>query len=213
MPGLSLWLSPPAGSSIESILTDLISSLSDSVVAIAPAPSDSSVPITPPHFKPHITITSNIPTTTDPDSVVAYAASLFSPSSSSPSSPRLRIEVTGVDFGPAYFKKIFLRILKAPDLVLLARSVRERFVCPYQTDPRAVARPDQVAAEWAEQEYDPHISLAYIDQWPLTDKQIELSEKLVAEAVKEKVWHGGRIALYETQGPAEQWKMLAFRDV
>ncbi|KAK9378592.1 2',3'-cyclic-nucleotide 3'-phosphodiesterase [Kockiozyma suomiensis] len=194
MPGLSLWLSPPPNSSLNPILTDLISTLSDTV-ADPPAP----------HFLPHITITSHIPTTSNPEEVVAFAAKYARDS-------QLKIQITGLDFGPAYLKKIFLRIEKSNQLTNLAENVRRKYACGQWyslNDDEAAAQ----ASEWVSSEYDPHLSLVYMDQWPLDHSQIETAEKMVDDAIVERAWYGGRIALYETQGPADQWKMLAFVDV
>ncbi|KAK9461243.1 2',3'-cyclic-nucleotide 3'-phosphodiesterase [Lipomyces oligophaga] len=199
MPGLSLWLSPPPSHPLTSALTSLIASLSDEL---------SSTAETNPHFLPHITITSNIPPTIDPEVIVAFAAALFS-SSSSTTSTSLDVNLTSVDFGPAYFKKIFFRVERSAGLLYLASKVRHSFVPGYALIPGS-------AEIWTGNEYDPHLSLVYMADWPLSqetmNRAIDKANLSIATASISS-WSGGRIALYETQGSADKWKCLAYRDL
>ncbi|KAK9365662.1 2',3'-cyclic-nucleotide 3'-phosphodiesterase [Lipomyces kononenkoae] len=197
MPGLSLWLSPPQSSPIYSALDSLIADLANDLFAPAA-----------PRFSPHITLTSDIPVDLDPDAVIQSLPS---------SSPPLRIEIQkNVAYGPAYFKKIYLRIAKTPDLIQLAGECRRMLVyvpnnAGDDNDAEAKAR------QWQTTEYDPHLSLVYSDEWPITDdNKSHVQAKL--EALFDQLggttsWVGGTISLVKTIGPVQDWQLLAFKDL
>ncbi|KAK9359871.1 2',3'-cyclic-nucleotide 3'-phosphodiesterase [Lipomyces starkeyi] len=195
MPGLSLWLSPPPSSPIYNALESLIAQLSDDLFGGAA-----------PNFAPHITLTSDIPLDADPDAVIEYAASTIE--------QKLKFDVTHVAYGPAYFKKIFLRIAKTPELVRLAGESRRKYVYLAAEDVRADFAA-VTAREWEVNEYDPHLSLVYSDEWPIReDKKIDIEarlETLFGEVGK--TWLGGRISLVKTVGPADKWPVLAYKDL
>ncbi|KAK9375816.1 2',3'-cyclic-nucleotide 3'-phosphodiesterase [Lipomyces chichibuensis] len=190
MPGLSLWLSPPPSSPIYNALESLITQISDDLFGGAA-----------PNFSPHITLTSDIPLDADPAAVVKYAASTIE--------EKLEIDVTHVAYGPSYFKKIYLRVTKTPELVRLAGESRRKYAYTAVEDAEVTAR------EWEVHEYDPHISLVYSDEWPIhKDKKIDIEarlETLFGEVGK--TWLGGRISLVKTIGPADKWPVLAYKDL
>ncbi|KAK9353636.1 2',3'-cyclic-nucleotide 3'-phosphodiesterase [Lipomyces doorenjongii] len=190
MPGLSLWLSPPPSSPIYNALESLIAQLSDDLFGGAA-----------PNFSPHITLTSDIPLDADPVAVIEYAASTIE--------KKLKIDVTHVAYGPAYFKKIYLRVAKTPELGRLAGEARRKYADLAAEDAEVTAR------EWEVNEYDPHISLVYSDEWPIReDKKIDIEarlETLFSEVGK--TWLGGRISLVKTVGPVNKWPVLAYKDL
>ncbi|KAK9473773.1 2',3'-cyclic-nucleotide 3'-phosphodiesterase [Dipodascopsis tothii] len=190
MPGLSLWLSPPPESSLYRALQDLITDLAGSVPA-----KDAPV------FYPHITITSNIPIECDADEVVAFAASHWAADALA--------TVTIMDFGPAFFKKLFLRIRKTPALTQLARECREKYV--YGLATAEEGDPADQAAVWAQDEFDPHLSLLYTNSWPFSDEQkAEFGAKVqtVLETHSTE-WTGGLLTLVPTYRSVDEWKPLA----
>ncbi|KAK9477854.1 2',3'-cyclic-nucleotide 3'-phosphodiesterase [Lipomyces japonicus] len=193
MPGLSLWLSPSPESTIYASLEMLIANLSDKFYS-GHAPK----------FVPHITITSGIPFDTNAESVVAYAASILTES--------IELTILKIDYGPAYFKKIFLRVEKTSGLTKLARESRRKYVLQQTLDNEAA---EKEAIKWEIEDYDPHISLVYTEEWPVHDQKRLLVEKTVEANLKESStsWTGGRLSLYETIGPADQWKLKAYKDL
>ncbi|KAK9238475.1 2',3'-cyclic-nucleotide 3'-phosphodiesterase [Lipomyces kononenkoae] len=199
MPGLSLWLSPPPSSPIYKALESLIGQLSDDLF-----PPSSKAP----KFSPHITLTSDIPVDVDPDAVVRSVSSL--------ASPRLQIDIGNVAYGPAYFKKIYLRIAKTPDLIQLAGESRRIHVYLSTNDNKSADKAEAMAREWQSSEYDPHLSLVYSDEWPITDnKKIDIQARLESlfDQVGTSSWVGGRISLVKTLGPVETWQVLACQDL
>ncbi|KAK9323448.1 2',3'-cyclic-nucleotide 3'-phosphodiesterase [Lipomyces orientalis] len=195
MPGLSLWLCPPPTSPIYAGLESLIGELSDDLFGGAA-----------PKFSPHVTITSNIPVRADANSVVEYAASLINTG--------LQTEVAHVAYGPAFFKKIYLRIAKRPELVRLAGEVRRAYVY-LAAENLPAQEADEKARAWEANDFDPHLSLVYSDEWPISDDKKAYIEgrldKLFSET--DKAWVGGRISLVTTIGPADKWHVLAYKDL
>ncbi|KAK9252832.1 2',3'-cyclic-nucleotide 3'-phosphodiesterase [Lipomyces tetrasporus] len=194
MPGLSLWLCPPPTSPIYAALESLIAELSDDCFGGAA-----------PKFSPHVTITSNIPLDTDANAVVEYAAKI---------NERLKIQVAHVAYGPAFFKKIYLRIAKRPDLVRLASEVRREYVY-LAAENLPAQEADEKARAWEANDFDPHLSLVYSDEWPISDDKKTYIEgrldKLFSET--DETWVGGRISLVKTVGPADNWPVLAYKDL
>ncbi|KAK9446474.1 2',3'-cyclic-nucleotide 3'-phosphodiesterase [Limtongia smithiae] len=210
MPGLSLWLSPPPSSPTCPALTKLIADLASTHF---PGPSPAPAPV----FTPHITITSNIPEDkVDPLAVVTTVAAVATAPLSTD------ISATVVDTGPAYFKKIFLRIAPVSGLLEMARIARENFVCSFQPE---LDEPSVAAEIWLRAEYDPHLSLVYTDEWPLSSEKLDAVSALVFQALAGvvdssdddaaigKLWRGGRVELVKTTGPADTWQVLAHCDI
>lgn len=111
MPGSSLWLLPPATSTLTKTLQTLISS---SIPSLFPTTSPP-----PPDFIPHITLTSHItPTPSDPQ---AWLDKLSLPDLEA-------VVILHPVVGEIYFQKLTLACAKSKGLTALAKACREQAV-------------------------------------------------------------------------------------
>lgn len=119
--GVSLWLCPRTNSQIHDKLTTLMSSLS------------TLFPGQPPKFEPHITITSNIvidledreKTRDTVDRILSAGAIALN---SLPKNHKQLVCLGKVKSQRKYFKKLYFEVEREPNLVSLARIIRELFV-------------------------------------------------------------------------------------
>ncbi|PWW76684.1 2, 3 cyclic phosphodiesterase [Tuber magnatum] len=194
MTGASLWLCPPAGSSIETALQELIS------VTIPPHFGDEKVPA----FRPHMTITSDIPDDLDPEGVLEKI-SLSSP---------LEVSFKELNIGKTYYTRGTLHLERTPAIVGLARQCRELFAHG--------GTEEEVVDRWEKEVFTPHVSLVYSAMDPVPDN----IRKAVGQDLQEanvgvlhwngpkgemRGWKGGRISLVSTHKPIEEWKAMAER--
>lgn len=179
--GISLWLEPPPGSLFSDALQSTINSL-------RPLFDDA------PGFAPHITITSNI-------SISAKQPQLHADSildralAAARSVPHLDVVFSEIKFGGShYFKKVYFKAKRTPELLGLAMISREEFVSlpelrsqilraraeeegrqqrraltKDEEDAQAASEAARIAADWAKSQYDPHVSLIYSDAYPIEE--------------------------------------------
>jgi 2'-5' RNA ligase len=138
-----------------------------------------------PAFQPHITLTSRIPTSSQLLLPSMHLEALQSPD----------IQFDELSQGKSYFKFIFLRIKKTHSLLALVKQVRE-FTVPN-------------AEPFAEEVYDPHISLVYSSE-EVTEGRLEYVASKTSLAIGEsRGWIGGNVALVDTRSDdLKQWKVL-----
>ncbi|KAG0644318.1 2',3'-cyclic-nucleotide 3'-phosphodiesterase [Tuber brumale] len=194
MTGASLWLCPPGGSPIEAALQKLITE------TIPPHFSDEKVPA----FRPHMTITSDIPDSLDPEEVLKKI-SLGDP---------LEVSFKELNIGKTYYTRGTLHLERTPAIVDLARQCRELFANG-GTEEEAVDK-------WEKEVFTPHVSLVYSAMDPVPDN----TRKVIGQGLKEanvgvlhwngpkgemRGWRGGSIALVSTHKPIEEWEAMAER--
>ena len=201
MPGASLWLVPPANSEIDEILSTLITKTVPKRFLELDAP---------PHFPPHLTLTSDIP----PDVVAANPQEWLDGLSISPTQPP-SVSLQSLDIGQQFFKKLTLSSKKA--------SLQELVV---QVRAAAVENGDDRAAkEWFGENYAPHVSLLYAEIDITESKRREVLEDLVQAGVRLETegllggreheghdgWDGGRVVLVTTWKELKDWAVVAER--
>lgn len=111
MPGSSLWLLPPPSSSFNSTLQSLIS---HSIPSLFPSTQV-------PHFIPHITLTSHIPSGSTSSDPQAWLTNLSLPSLSS-------VKIQSPKVGTLFFQKLTLACEKSHELTALAKACRSQAV-------------------------------------------------------------------------------------
>lgn len=206
MPGASLWLLPPANSSVEDILSQLI---------LKTVPSHFPELKDPPQFPPHLTLTSDIPVDIAKNEPQKWLDALPLTGLEPPS-----VSFQSLDIGPQFFKKVTLGVSKAP-LRSLAARVRAF----------AVEKGDQTAADhWVTETYAPHVSLMYADLeidsgerckilhdvkssrvWLAKEEPVETYGK--SEGETHKGWSEGRIVLVSTWQDLKEWTVVAERSL
>jgi len=141
MPGSSLWLIPPKDSPLYHAIDHLINKDIPSHFPQTPTP--------PPHFYPHITLTSDIspPPTASPQQWLDTLP--LPPTNNHTDDYILRITILELEIGDIFFKKVTLRCEKTPALAELAASCRAA----------AVGVEHDKAKAWAQDKYAPHLSL------------------------------------------------------
>ncbi|KAG0124269.1 2',3'-cyclic-nucleotide 3'-phosphodiesterase [Tuber indicum] len=190
----SLWLCPPGGSPIEGALQTLITE------TIPPHFSDENVPA----FRPHMTITSDIPDSLDPEEVLEKI-SLRGP---------FEVSFKELNIGKTYYTRGTLHLERTPAIVDLARQCRILFANG-GTEEEAVDK-------WEKEVFTPHVSLVYsaMDPVPRNIRKAivqEIEEANVGvlhwDGPKGKMrgWGGGSIALVSTNKPIEEWEAMAER--
>ena len=203
MPGSSLWLVPPSNSSIEDILSTLITKT---------VPSHFPELKAPPHFPPHLTLTTDIPTSVTDEEPQKWLDDLSLSVTEPPS-----VSFQSLDVGRQFFRKLTLGVSKA-SLRSLAVQVRAA----------AVEDGNEVAAkQWAEESYLPHVSLLYADIEIQDSKRrqiihdlekagIQLMKGGSCGALKDEGyngWTGGRIVLVSTWKELKDWSIVAERSL
>ena len=136
MPGSSLWLVPPEDSELYKTVHDLIINQFPSVYPIA----------IPPHFAPHITLTSGInerdAESSDPQKWLDGITF--------PDLKDLKVAIQDVEVGSVFFKKVTMKCEKTADLSELAATCRAAGV-------EGLGK--HAADRWVEESYLPHCSL------------------------------------------------------
>jgi len=194
MTGASLWLCPPAGSPIEAALQTLITK------TIPLHFGDEKVPA----FRPHMTITSDIPESVDPEEVLNKI------------SLRGLLEVSFKEFvvGQTYYTRGTLHLERTPAIIGLARQCRELFANG--------GTEVEIVDKWEKEVFTPHVSLVYSAMDPVPDNIREAIGQDLKEANigvlhwdgpkgEMRGWKGGRIALVSTHKPIEEWETMAER--
>ncbi|KAK9467659.1 cyclic phosphodiesterase-like protein-domain-containing protein [Lipomyces arxii] len=149
-----------------------------------------------PRFDPHVTVTSNIPLSTDADALIADVATYITD---------LTLTATKVKFGNLYVKCAYLQIEKTDELREFAVRVRQKYV-PTETN----------AAKWGIEDYDPHLSLIYSDMIPFDSGYQKIVEDTVCKVFNDNrplTWTNGRLALVKCVGPVEEWETVSYVDV
>lgn len=88
-----------------------------------------------------------------------------------------------------------------------------------QEDEHAAREAAGVAAEWAKNMFDPHVSLVYSDAYPIEEALQQTVDTRLRDVFGENYstkgigWTGGRLVLVRCEGPVEGWKVLGFRDI
>lgn len=119
--GVALWLCPRTNTQLYDKLTTLMSSL------------NTLFPGQPPKFEPHITITSNIVIDLDDqsntretvDRILSASATALN---SLPNNHKQLVSLGKIKSQRKFFKKLYFQVEKDPNLVSLARIIRELFV-------------------------------------------------------------------------------------
>ncbi|KAK5171570.1 hypothetical protein LTR04_001594 [Oleoguttula sp. CCFEE 6159] len=199
MPGSSLWLVPPPSSPIYKALQTLI---------------DSTIPsrfpdLQPPHFVPHVTLTSDIPADlADPQALLG--------SIDLPSAGDVVVRFEALDVGEAFVKKLTLRVANddgGAGVVELATRCRSKGVEGGDT---------KKAEEWARKKFMPHCSLLYsgTDPTKVEEKREQLLQDIREAGIavgskndKDSMngWTGGSVWFVPTHKSIEEWSPVAKR--
>ncbi|KAF2496102.1 2, 3 cyclic phosphodiesterase [Lophium mytilinum] len=191
MPGSSLWLLPPPSHPLTPLLTSLISKTSTRF----------SSPYT---FLPHVTLTSDIPSSiysSDPQAWLDELAKRFPPAA------EVSVQFEKLEVGNIFVKKITVRVRKdgVSGLAKIAREVVE-------------ARAGE-AEKWVEEAYLPHLSLLYSAIEVSDDELSELGGVVENAGVdlggKGEMggWVGGRVVSVQTDKKIEEWEPIAVKDL
>jgi 2'-5' RNA ligase len=168
--GLSLWIVPPESYKPGSLLKELTTNTFPSYFRGSPA------------FVPHVTLTADIPESTQNLLPTMDLASI----------PPPLVEFAYLGYGEGFFKGIFLTIKQTDSLLALVRHARE---CLHQV-------PLENTFYW------PHMSLAYVDEKPTAD-QLKHVENEAKEAIGHSPgWKGGSVWLVDTSPIVAEWKVL-----
>ncbi|KAI5820085.1 2',3'-cyclic-nucleotide 3'-phosphodiesterase [Pyronema omphalodes] len=191
MPGIpicSLWLIPPAGSPLNTSLSNLIT---NKIPGLFKGPC---IP-----FEPHMTITSCLPCEIDnPDELLQRIE--FAEGDGDREVPEVTFKELVV--GETFFTRLTIHLERNQQLVNLAKQCREKF---------AVNTGDQSAEEWVKT-FVPHVSLVYsMEEVPLELCKLEVEKEGVE--MGKCAWKGGRIVLVDTWRKLEDWKVIASRDI
>ncbi|KAF2804792.1 2, 3 cyclic phosphodiesterase [Mytilinidion resinicola] len=190
MPGSSLWLLPPSSHPLNLLLTSLISKTN----------ARFNSPYT---FLPHVTLTSDIPSSaysSDPQAWLDELAKNFPPAAD------VSVQFEKLEVGSIFVKKITVRVRKdgVRGLAETARGV--------------VEAGDGEAEKWAEEAYLPHLSLLY-SAIEVSDDELREMERVVEDAGVDLEgkgemggWVGGRVVLVETDKKIEEWEPIAVKD-
>ncbi|ORY15604.1 2',3'-cyclic-nucleotide 3'-phosphodiesteras-like protein [Clohesyomyces aquaticus] len=192
MPGSSLWLLPPADHSLNSILTSLIETTSS-------------------HFHsqhlfiPHVTLTSDIPSSSYSANPQAWLSAI-----ELPTSKEVKVIFGGLESRDVFVQKLFIKVEKAgiADIGEMARTVVPGF------------EDSGKARKWAEETYYPHLSLLYHDCPKVAPESIsEIASYArhagvsLAEEGDLGGWTGGRVVLVPTDKPIKDWVPIVSREL
>ncbi|KAH0615148.1 uncharacterized protein H6S33_000784 [Morchella sextelata] len=196
--GASIWLCPPEGTQIEAILIKLISNTVPAYFG------DEKVP----DFRPHATITSEIPPNLDPQEVLDSIDIKELPN----------VIFTSMVIGETFFTRGTLHIEKNDSIVALATHCREKFAFGGQSK--------EDAEKWAREKFTPHVSLVYSNLWPVPEDVSKAIENDVLSAgvglsgvsgsnsePDMNGWKGGKLVLVPTGKPLDEWIVLAERNL
>lgn len=214
--GVALWLSPRPAS-------PLCDALESAINGFRPLFDDGAA------FGPHVTITTNIAAPSQRavdqvlDSAVAAARAV----------PQLDTVFNGLHYGSHFFKKVYFGVERRAPLLSLAQICREEFVvAPRLTAAKkhySALSPEekedirrqaaQEAENWAQHDYDPHLSLVYSDVYPIDEAVQRTIDSRLSDmfgddyATRGLGWTGGRLILVRCEGPVEDWQTLGYRDI
>jgi 2'-5' RNA ligase len=168
--GLSLWIVPPESYKPGPLLEEL-------TTKTFPSYFRGSLP-----FVPHVTLTADIPESTQ---------ELLS-TMSLESIPPPDIDFAPLSYNEGFFKGIYLGINRSDSLLALVKHVR---TCLHQVSLENTF-------------YGPHMSLVYVDEKPTTD-QFKYVEAAAKEATGNSPgWKGGSVWLVDTSPIVAEWRVL-----
>jgi len=190
MPGSSLWLLPPQSHPLNSKLPTLIDRTSSHFGSAH-------------RFLPHITLTSEISASAHSPDPQAWLDALEIPLNDT-----IAVKFHHLASEDVFFRKLYVKCEKGEGLRKLA-ALSRREVEGFE---------EEVAAKWAAETYNPHLSLLYHDNLPVNARGLDEVEKL-AQSVGVDVtgqsdsggWTGGRLVLVPTDKPVDQWIPIAER--
>lgn len=115
----------------------------------------------------------------------------------------------GLGSEDVFFRKLYIKCAKSKHLEELARTCRRK-VPGYEEDDKAKA--------WADEQYNPHLSLMYHD-CPVVEKEGYIKVQGMAVQLGIDVdgesnmggWEGGTVVLVPTDKPIDQWIPIAER--
>lgn len=198
-----MWLVPARDSHIETILSRLITTI---------IPQHFPKLKSPPHFLPHLTLTSDIPEEALSNGPQSWLDSLPLALDVPP-----YVTFESLDVGEPFFRKLTLKARK-----------HNLYDLPTQIRSAAIERGDAAAAaSWAAEVYAPHVSLLYADLSIGEEKRREILQDLDKAEIslreegkfqgKENEgyngWIGGRILLVSTWNALEKWAVIAERNL
>ncbi|KAJ4991292.1 hypothetical protein SVAN01_03190 [Stagonosporopsis vannaccii] len=192
MPGSSLWLLPPEAHPLNGVLVSLIKRTASRF-----ASSDL--------FIPHITLTSDL---VSPSSYGSEPQQWLD-SLELPPGGNVQVEFDKLDSEGVYFRKLYIKCNKTAGLKALATVCRKQV---------ANHEDEKTARKWAEETYNPHVSLLYHDCPRVDAEGLGQTSKLAREEGIDLVerteglgWTGGRVVLVATEKPTSEWKPIAQR--
>ncbi|KAK4199324.1 putative cyclic phosphodiesterase [Triangularia verruculosa] len=215
MPGSSLWLLPPPTHPLFPILTKLISS---TLPAKFPSEAASSPKVTPHFFSPHMTLTSDISPSVYGSDPQAWLDSL-----PFPSVDKVRVRFGKVKSQDFFYRRCYISV-GYEDVEEITGVARARGVYG-EHDQQGEKTKEWL--EWWRKESGPHVSLMYGDV-PITEEKMREIGQVVASAgvtlpedeqiTKEERkghdgWEGGVVWLVPSDGPIEDWKPIAVREL
>ncbi|KAM7203600.1 putative cyclic phosphodiesterase [Naviculisporaceae sp. PSN 640] len=242
MPGSSLWLLPPKSHPLHSILTTLITSTLPSLFPEIIPPSstenaselhgmDSSV------FPPHMTITSSVCPSLYGSDPQGWLDSLPFPATGSPNGVKVRFHATATGSGDeakdvkgsiqsqdTFFRRCFIKVVLDESVRRLAGIARAKAV--NGEDSEAGPKTQEWLASWAKK-FGPHVSLIY-GNVPIDEETLAKISEVVEQAGvglgrsgatdghgpdRHNGWDGGVVWLVPTDGPVNQWKPIAIREL
>ncbi|KAF1930988.1 2',3'-cyclic-nucleotide 3'-phosphodiesterase [Didymella exigua CBS 183.55] len=192
MPGSSLWLLPPDSHPLNERLASLINST---------ASHFNSTDL----FVPHVTLTSDLV------NLSSYGSEpqTWIDSLDLPGGGDVKIEFEELNSEDVYFRKLYIKCQKTEGLKALAKACRKQ-VSDHEDE--------GIARKWAEETYNPHVSLLYHNCPRVDATGLEETVKLAQEAGVDLVnrsegssWTGGRVVLVATEKPTSEWKPIAQR--
>ncbi|KAF2632106.1 2',3'-cyclic-nucleotide 3'-phosphodiesterase [Macroventuria anomochaeta] len=192
MPGSSLWLLPPETHPLNDVLASLIKR-----TALRFGSTDL--------FIPHVTLTSDLVSPTSYGS----EPQKWLDSLDLQAGGDVQVDFEKLDSEDVYFRKLYIKCQKTTGLKALAKVCRKQV---------ADHMDEETARKWAEETYNPHVSLLYHDCSQVDAKGLEETSKLAQEEGIDLVerseglsWTGGRVVLVATERPTSEWKPIAQR--
>ncbi|KAI4945949.1 2',3'-cyclic nucleotide 3'-phosphodiesterase [Alternaria rosae] len=187
MPGSSLWLLPPADHALSEVLPRLIDKTSKQFGS-------------PDRFIPHVTLSSNITASKHEPDPQAWLDSLDLPPIKD---VLVKFERLGSE--DVFFRKLYIKCEKSEGIRQLAKQSRKQ-VDGFEEESKAKV--------WAEDEYNPHLSLMYHD-CPQVDAAGLASVDLLGVNLDGTGdlggWTGGRVVIVPTDKSIDQWQPIGER--
>lgn len=193
MPGSSLWLLPPSESRLNDVLSTLIEQTSSRLNSSH-------------RFLPHVTLSSEIsPAKYISDPQVWLDSLNFS------TGEDVQVKFKQLGSEDVFFRKLYIQCVKTEGLKSLAHTCRHEV---------AGFGEDSKVAEWANERYNPHLSLLYHDCPQVGSGELSGVEQLATKAGVDVTggdgycgWTGGRVVLVPTDRPIDQWVPIATRNL